>query len=359
MTSDNDEGMIAAVMTATKPKFTDIDPGAIEAFLSGQPDVAGPVQIDKVRGGGANAGASSGVVVFEALIGGRSQEFVLRYAPMRNEGRIFVDYGIADQFELQRRLASAGMAVPMARWVDPDGSALGLPGFVMEKVEGDVAHASPFAAGLIGDAAPDVRARRIGSIFSALGKVHEADWQALGVEAVSRRGEGRTHFERYINWFWATVDWVQPAQRERLERLRQWLFSNQPDHHIDDLSLIHGDPSLGNYMIDGDRVTAVIDWELSGIVSPSYDIAMQVTSNEYFRAVSPPEVGARIPDAATWRAGYEKATGHRLGDFDFYTKAVTLPVLIVQISMARNFPPDAREAFLAGTEAVWAVAERA
>lgn len=359
MSNGNDEGMITAVMRATKPKFTDIDPAAIQSFLARQPDVSGPVTVDNVRGGGANAGASSGVVVFDATINNKRAGYVLRYAPMRNEGRIFFDYGIADQFELQRRLATAGMVVPMARWVDAEGDALGLPGFIMEKADGDVAHASPFSAGLIGDAALDVRERRIQSIFSALGKVHDADWRGLGVEAVVRRGEGRTHFERYINWFWATVEWVQPEQRKRLERVRQWLFANQPDHHVDDLSLIHGDPSLGNYMISGDEVTAVIDWELSGIVSPSYDIAMQVTANEYFRAVSAPEVSARIPDPKSWLGGYERVTGRKLGDFEFYRKAVTLPMLIVQLSMARNFPPEAREPFLAGLEAVWAVTETA
>lgn len=355
--SNPDQEMIAAVMTATKPNFTDIDPAAIQDFLTRQPDVSGPVTIENVRGGGANAGASSGVVVFDAIIGGNRNSFVLRYAPMRNEGRIFFDYGMSDQFELQRRLATAGMAVPMGRWVDPDGVALGLPGFIMEKVEGDVAHASPFSAGLIGDAEPDVRKRRIHSIFSALAEVHKADWRALNVEPFTKRGEGRTHFERYMNWYWTTVEWVRPAQQDRLDRVRRWLFANQPSHHLDDLSLIHGDPSLGNYMIDGEKVSAVIDWELAGIVSPSYDIAMQLLANEYYRAVSGPEVAARIPDSSSWLAHYEAVAGRKLSDLDFYKRAVTFSLLTVQLSMARNVPAEGMKAYLDGLETVWAIAE--
>lgn len=359
MTDATNGDVIATVMSATKPRFTDIDPADIRAFIAGRPDVVGSVEIENVRGGGANAGASSGVVLFDAVIGGQREAYVLRYAPMRNEGRIFFDYGIGHQFELQARLAAAGLAVPGARWVDPDGAALGLPGFVMDKVDGDVAHASPFSAGLIGDAEPLVRQRRIDSIFQALGTVHGADWQGAGVAPYVRQADGRTHFERYINWYWETVDWVWPVQRERLERLRDWLFANQPELHHDDLSLIHGDPSLGNYMIDGDEVSAVIDWELAGIVSPAYDIAMQCMANSYYRAVSGPEVVARIPAEEDWIARYKHVTGRRLDDFDFFRKAVTLPLLVVQLSMSRNFPVEAREGFIAGLEPIWAVGESA
>ena len=355
--SETDRDMIAAVMTATKPKFTDIDPVVLRDFIAAQPDVEGEVSIANVRGGGANAGASSGVVVFDATMGGKEEGFVLRYAPMRNEGRIFMDYGMADQFELQRRLASAGLAVPMARWVDPMGEALGLPGFVMERVVGEVAHAAPFTAGLIGDAEPDLRQRRIDSIFAALDTVHSADWGEIGVEPYTKRRDGRTHFERYINWFWATAEWVGGEQLDRLGALRKWLFDNQPDHHVDDLSLVHGDPSLGNYMIDGDAVSAVIDWELAGIVSPTYDIAMQLLSNAYYRAVSPPEVNARIPDNESWLARYEQIADRKLEHLDFYGKAVTFPLLTVQLSIARNVPEPGLKAFFEGLEAIWAIAE--
>lgn len=349
--------VIASVMRATKPDFTDIDPADIARFLAQQPDIAGPVEIANVRGGGANAGASSGVVVFDAILEGKVEPLVLRYAPLRNEGRIFFDYGIRQQYELQARLADAGLAVPRARWIDPDGAVLGLPGFIMEKVEGDVAHASPFSAGLIGDAAPDVRERRIASIFRALGSVHGADWQSSAVASCVRQAAGRTHFERYINWYWETVKWVQPPHRERLERLRSWLFANQPDIHHDDLALIHGDPSLGNYMLEGDEVRAIIDWELAGIVAPAYDIAMQCMANSYYRAVSAPEVAARIPDDARWVAHYESVTGRRVEHFEFFRRAVTLPLLVVQLSMSRNFPDGLRDEFLAGMEAIWAVGE--
>ncbi|WP_158250691.1 phosphotransferase family protein [Novosphingobium sp. HII-3] len=357
--SNSDQEMIAAVMTATKPNFKDIDPTRIRDFLSGQPDVSAPVEIENVRGGGANAGASSGVVVFDARIGGDCDTFVLRYAPMQNEGRIFFDYGMSDQFELQRRLSTAGMAVPKGLWVDPDGAALGLPGFIMEKVEGDVAHASPFSAGLIGDAEPDVRKRRIRSIFSALADVHKADWRAMDLEPFTKRGAGRTHFERYLNWYWTTVEWVRPAQQSRLDSVRRWLFANQPSHHVDDLTLIHGDPSLGNYMINGEEVSAVIDWELAGIVSPSYDIAMQLMANEYYRAVSSPEVSARIPDSGAWLADYEAVAGRKLSDLEFYKRAVAFTLLTVQLSMARNVPADGMKAYLDGLETVWAIAEGA
>jgi aminoglycoside phosphotransferase (APT) family kinase protein len=296
-------------------------------------------------------------VVFDAEIAGARRGFVLRYAPLNNAGRIFAEYDVAGQFELQRRLQRSAVATPAARWLDVTGDNLGLPGFIMDRVEGEVADGSPFTGGLIAEASEHQRTRLIGEILLALKDVHRVDWRRLELDGCVRDGGGRTPFERYLNWFWRTAEWVRPAALERLDRVRRWLFDNQPAYHPDDYTLVHGDPGLGNYMFRDGKVVAVIDWELSGVVHPTYDVAMQCSLNGYFRGAAPPDVAARMPSDDDWIARYESVSGTRLQDLEFYRRAVTLPSLIVNLSMHRNMPADFKLAHLDMMEATWAVAE--
>lgn len=346
--------VIQAGVVLGKPRFTDINRSAIVRLL-GQDGRS--VDVSNVRGGGENAGASSGVVVFDASIDGVERGYVLRYAPMKNERRLFLDYRIPEQAGLQKKLAQARLPVPDSFWVDPDGRILGVPGFVMERIDGEVAHAAPFSSGLVAEASQADRLATIGSIHEVLGRIHSVDWQALDLQRDVCRAEGRTYLERYINWYWKTVEWVaDKASLSRLDAVRQWLFSNQPSHHPDDASLIHGDPSLGNYMLQEGRVAAAIDWELSGIVSPSYDIAMQCLANSFYRQAAP-ESAAIIPTDAEWIASYEERSGRRLKDFNFYMKAACLPLLTVHLSMRRSIPQEMLTMHSEMTEATWAVAE--
>lgn len=349
--------IVDASVTSTKPKFTDINPDRLASFIAAQADVQGPVSLSNVRGGGDGAGASSGIVVFDADINGERRGYVLRYAPTHNPGRIFAEYAVAEQFELQRRLNGGGLAVPNGRWLDATGEQIGQPGFVMDLVKGEVADGSPFTGGLIAEAGDAERARLIEQILVALNGVHRTDWRGLDLGNTVRDGGGRTPLERYLNWFWKTAEWIQPASLERLDRLRQWLFANQPTYHPDDYTLIHGDPGLGNYMFQDGKVVAVIDWELSGILHPTYDIAMQCSLNDYFRGAAGPAVAAKIPTSEDWIARYETVSNTRLPDYDFYRRAVALPSLIVSLSMHRNMPADFKQAHLDMMEATWAVAE--
>ncbi|MCA8900568.1 MAG: phosphotransferase family protein [Hyphomonas sp.] len=349
--------VIDASVGANKPKFSDIDPSRIAALISGQPDVEGAVTVSDISGGGASAGASSGIVVFRAKHSGTEARFVLRYAPLSNDHRIFYEYDVTGQFELQRRLHAAGLPVSNGRWIDPDGGTLGLPGYIMDHVEGVVADGSAFTGGLIAEADAPRRARLIDRIYGAMDRIHSVDWQALGLHSCTRNGGGETPVARYLNWFWKTAEWVNPPDLARLDTIRRRLIADAPTHHPDDLSLVHGDPGLGNYMFRNDEVVCILDWELSGILHPDMDVAMQCSLNDFFRAAAPPDIAEKIPSQQDWIAGYERVTGRRLKQFDYYRKLVALPSLIVSLSMNRNMPPDMQAGHRQMLEPLWAAAE--
>ncbi|MGI9597071.1 MAG: phosphotransferase, partial [Acidimicrobiales bacterium] len=54
-----------------------------------------------------------------------------------------------------------------------------------------------------------------------------------------------------------------------------WLEANTPE--TERLTLVHGAFRTGNVLIDDDRVSAVLDWELQVIGDPMYDVAYILT----------------------------------------------------------------------------------
>lgn len=353
------KAIIDSSVSLTKPKLGDIDAIRLTKLIEAQPDARGQIIVSALRGGAEKTGASSGIVLFDAVVDGQPGRFVLRYAPMNNPGRIFVDYGIAGQFALQSRLHRVGVPAPRPRWLDADGTSLGLPGFIMDHVDGEVADGSAYTGGLFADVSPEQREAMHEDVLRKQGLIHDVDWQALGLADHVKTAPGRTPIERYLNWFWRTAEWIETSHLDRLARIRKWLFDNQPRYHADDHALVHGDPGLGNYVFRDGKIVAVLDWELAGIVHPSWDIAMSCSLNDFFRAAAAPDVAARIPTESAWLSDCERVTQRRVVDFAYFRKAVTLPSLIVSLSMNRNMPEPMRSSHLEMLEPLWAMAERA
>ncbi|MDE0063454.1 MAG: phosphotransferase family protein [Gammaproteobacteria bacterium] len=351
------ENAIRSAMTALKPDFEEVGPERIKALLESQPETEGEVEVFDTVGGGAGAGASSGIVIFSARVNGATNDYVLRYAPYNNELRIFAEYDIANQFHLHRILSERGLPVPEPVACDANSDCLPLPGFIMERVDGEVPDTSAYTTGLFAKASEAQRAKMHDGIFAALGQVHSVDWQRLGLEKYCCSAGGRTPIERYLNWYWKTAEWSGFPSIDRLQRCRQWLFDNQPSYHSGEWTLVHGDANLANYMFRNDRLVAILDWELAGIGSPSMDIALQVNFNEYCRMAAPPDVQNLIPTEQAWKTRYEKVTGRRLADYDYFRKLMCFTGLIILTSMNRGVPEAHKAAHAQGYEWLWAIVE--
>lgn len=80
-----------------------------------------------------------------------------------------------------------------------------------------------------------------------------------------------------------------------------WLEANIPDDMPAPV-IVHGDAGPGNFLYDGDRVTALLDWELVHYGDPMADLAM-LAIRMLFQGFVP------LPQAF---AAYEAAGGHRV-----------------------------------------------
>ena len=356
MAEDNEalKTLIDASIKASKPDHSAVTASQIDQLLvlGGMPElrtIAG-----SISGGGEKAGASSGIVLFDAEGECGARSLVLRYAPSANPLRIFKSYDIAAQFALQQILHHEGLPVPRPLCVDKTGEALGCPGYAMEQVTGTVADGSPFTGGIIAEASEQERKRLIDTIFKAMGQVHALDWRKAGLAPFVRGGDNPRPIEGYIGWFWQTALWSSPVDLERLDRARQRLIDNQPQCHPDDIALVHGDPGLGNYMFAADgSMAAILDWELAGLMHPTYDVLMQCALNDFFRGSAGPEVAAKIPSGEEWVDRYLAVTGESLTNVDFYSTLVAFCQAVVFLSMNRAVPDCMKDEHRAMLDPVW------
>ncbi|MBD0860340.1 phosphotransferase family protein [Gordonia sp. zg691] len=180
------------------------------------------------------------------------------------------------EFDVLRLLAGR-YPVPAPRWVEPTGSILGRPFLATAFVHGVTAPSSASddsVSGMqttIGGALRETLAEQFVDNLVALHSipVAEGDLGTLGVPDADPHQAARWQ----VNW-WTRVwhdDAVTPFPL--ISAIALWLRHNLPTQ--DRLVLVHGDYRTGNYLFDEStqKVTAVLDWELSHVGDPHEDLA--------------------------------------------------------------------------------------
>ena len=359
MTKSNssEEQVVASVAAVLKPDIKNVTSEHLEALLGAQLAAQGEVDVFDIRGGSEKAGTSSGIVLFSARIKGERGDYVLRFAPYGNEQRIFAEYDIEGQYQIQKALHAAGLFVPNAICYETSRETLPQPGFVMERIDGEIADANAYASGFFHEATDEQRSIMLDEIMCGLSEVHAVDWQRLDLEAHCMKSPGNTPIERHLNWYWKTIEWARLPCADRLGKIRRWLIDNQPSYHRDDWSMVHGDTNVANYMFKNYKLVSIIDWEMSAISHPSFDIASMCTYNAYCRLASPPAAVDMIPSDDELKARYEKVAGRKLVDFDYFQKLAAFPGLVTIASMGRAMPEEHQLANARLAEPLWAMAE--
>ncbi len=118
---------------------------------------------------------------------------------------------------------------------------------------------------------PVARRRALAEAFcDLLAQVHAVDWRALGLgDVLADPGEEAARHE--------LDHWEQVLRADQLEALPEldlaidWLRARaRPSRRT---VLVHADYKPGNILLEGDRVTALLDWELAHLGDPLEDLA--------------------------------------------------------------------------------------
>jgi aminoglycoside phosphotransferase (APT) family kinase protein len=222
------------------------------------------------------------------------------------------------EVRVQRALAPTAVPVPSVVLYDK-GDLLGVPCYVMEKVDGLVIRGSSLPAGFA--ATRDERQALGHALTDCLAELHAVDPAAVGLDGFGRPdGFVERQVRRWRTQWEASSDVPVPAVDELGGRLAASIPASPA------AAIAHGDYRLDNCIVDGrdpGRLAAVLDWELSSLGDPLTDLGMFLFYWESGSHVAPTLIPS-IPTLPGFPGGAEAAqrwadrTGLPLDNLDWY-----------------------------------------
>ncbi len=243
---------------------------------------AGIVNAVRQPGGGRREGW---LITLDAAVGERSDRLFLRWD--RSDPTATGDpWSVHREAAVYRALHGRGLPVAGFVAVHPVEQAM-----LLEAVTGDARFS------LIRE--PD-RAEAIAQDFMrCLADVHRLDVVELGLAAADTTVAD--HVRAQLDEIDELIRFRGGTPVAELALALRWLRSNMPAYDGRAV-LVQGDTGPGNFMFDGDRVSAIVDWELAHPGDPMDDLAW----------VSLRSTQEPFPDLAERFDEYERASGHAI-----------------------------------------------
>jgi aminoglycoside phosphotransferase (APT) family kinase protein len=229
-------------------------------------------------------GASRTTWAFDASTGGQRRSLILRTGPPDE-----VHAGMELEASAQRAAAVAGAPVPHVLIADDSVGPLGNPFLICDAIDGET------IVRRIQRRLDDTgRARLLRQCAEALAAIHRADADLPGISADDQMAAWRDELDA-IGDTTATFEWAF-----------RWLADNRPA--LSPQRLVHGDFRMGNLIVDGSDLAAVLDWELVHVGEVYEDLAWFCIRAWRFGAPVDLAAGG-LGGIEDFLQGYEKAGG--------------------------------------------------
>lgn len=244
-------------------------------------------------------------------------EMILRRPPT---GKLLPSaHDMAREAKIQRALADSTVPVAPIVLLDESGDDIGVPYYVMEKVDGLV----------IRDALPEGYAESgeqktamADALASTLAEIHSVDPDAVGLGELGKRSG---YLERQLRrWLGQSEKSAEQFADPNMRTLHDSLAASMPAEQA--VRITHGDFRMDNSIFareDPGTIRAVLDWELSTLGDPSADLALSLL---YWGDPQWPEIplvpgitrGAGWPGADHFAQRYAERTGTEIDHLDWY-----------------------------------------
>ncbi len=216
-------------------------------------------------------------------------------------GGVSASHNRAEEFALLKAAFAAGVTVPEPLWLCAEKEVIGRPFFIMRRINGTAAgHLLVKDNRYGGD-----RIKLTQRLGTELARIHSIqppredlpflEWysEAPAIHAIAR-------FRQYLDSHripYPTLEWGI-----------RWLERNAPERG--DIVLSHRDYRTGNYMVDENGLTGILDWEFSGWGDPLEDIGWFCAKCWGFGAIA--NVAGGIGAVEDFLRGYEQESGRRV-----------------------------------------------
>jgi aminoglycoside phosphotransferase (APT) family kinase protein len=247
--------MAASTNSATGAGTADFDASALTVWLERHvAGFRGPIYLTKFEGGQSNP-----TYRLESGAG----TYVLRRKPF---GTLLPSaHAVEREYRVLTALHPLGFPVPRVFALCEDQAVIGAPFYLMALVEG-----ANFTDGALPSLTKGARTIAYNGMIDTLAALHRIDPQTAGLATFGHQGN---FFERQVARWIKQYRASETDSIEAAERLIVWLPASLPPQS--GVAIVHGDYRIDNLIMvrSGDKILAVLDWELSTIGDPLSDFS--------------------------------------------------------------------------------------
>lgn len=264
-------------------------------------------------------GASNGTVVFSGAWTreGRAHHADLVLRLQLAENQLFLDADVFHQARMMESLAEhTDIPVPRLVGCERGSELLGVPFFVMERVDGLVANG--YHSEVLLELDPERRRELYLNGLAVLARIHQVDWDPA-FAFLADGDAGGEGLRRYLDWVGRWYGWAAAGERhDTIERGLRYLHDHLPDDAP--TTLIWGDSRPGNMLVDPSdaSVASVLDWELAALATPEVDIGWWLMFERRFSEGAQVDVPEGVPGRDEILAAYEGFLGRPLHDVNYF-----------------------------------------
>ncbi|MHC3428549.1 phosphotransferase family protein [Streptomyces sp. DT18] len=237
-----------------------LDAGRLRAYLDRERPglVAGPLRARLIEGGRSN-------LTYAVTDGAR--RWVVRRPPL---GHVLATaHDMRREYRVMTALAGTPVPVPPTVLLCEGEAAeavLGAPFYVMDFVEG-----TPYrTAGQLAGLGPERTRATVLSLVDTLVDLHAVEPGAVGLGDF---GHPDGFLERQLRRWAKQLDASRSRELPGIDQLQEALAARLPRSPAP--TVVHGDYRLDNVLVDADdRITAVLDWEMSTLGDPLTDLGL-------------------------------------------------------------------------------------
>ncbi|MEM7099876.1 MAG: phosphotransferase family protein [Pseudomonadota bacterium] len=279
-------------------------------FEENIPGIALPLSFELIAGGHSNLTYAA-----DAADGTR---YVLRRPPLGHVLESAHDMG--REHKIVSALQNAPVPVAQTHGLCRDVEVNEAPFYVMGFVAGPVLHDIEVAQTL----PEDERAALGLDVIDVLAALHSIDPDDVGLGDLGRK---EAYLERQLKRWNKQWEASKTHEIPAMEETSKLLAERMPQQV--GATIVHGDYRLGNFIVGGGKLLAVLDWELCTLGDPLADVGYLLNSWILPGEGQPhPETGELEDLAATAAGGfvsrevlterYAEATGRDLSDINYY-----------------------------------------
>src|SRR5579884_519173 len=259
-----------------------------------RPVLGADVAIENLRA--LTGGASRSTWAFDAVTAEERRSLILRTGASDD-----MHAGMEREARVQAAAAADGAPVPRILAATDSPEALGNPFLICEEIKGEtiVRRIDRQLQSAGGD---EGRARLLRQCAQALAAIHRAHPSDADLDQQDQLTEWRARLDA-IGDTTATFEWAF-----------RWLAAHRPPPSP--ARLVHGDFRMGNFIVDGSDLAAVLDWELVHIGEVYEDLAWFCIRAWRFGAPASRGAGG-LGSIESFLSAYEEVSGMPVGRGQF------------------------------------------